>query len=131
MAEMLKRPMGTVLLAGAFLAAGLAGIVAFWAAWPRTSNTSPLAALFALGAVFLWRKPQQSQVAMAVAGAPSQPAVSQAVERIASEARQSLDHLKDALFRLEIRRQAGMITEPEYAAERARIEGTLRDLVKD
>ena len=48
MAEMLKRPMGTVLLAGAFLAAGLVGIVAFWAAWPRTSNTSPLAALFAL-----------------------------------------------------------------------------------
>lgn len=48
MAEMLKRPMGIVLLAGAFLAAGLAGIVAFWASWPRTSNTSPLAALFAL-----------------------------------------------------------------------------------
>jgi len=48
LAEMLKRPMGTVLLAGAFLAAGLAGIVAFWAAWPRTSSTSPLAALFAL-----------------------------------------------------------------------------------
>lgn len=48
MAEMLKRPVGTVLLASACLAAGLAGIVAFWAAWPRTSNTSPLAALFAL-----------------------------------------------------------------------------------
>jgi len=89
------------------------------------------AALFALGAVFLWRKPQQRQVAVAVAGAPSQPAVSQAVERIAGEARQSLDQLKETLFRLEIRRQAGMITEQEYATERARIEGTLRDLVKD
>ena len=48
MGVMLKRPMGTALLAGAFLAPGLAGIVAFWAALPRTSNTSPLAALLAL-----------------------------------------------------------------------------------
>jgi hypothetical protein len=45
---MLKRPMGTVLLAAASLAGGLAGILAFWAAWPRNPNTSPLAALFAL-----------------------------------------------------------------------------------
>ncbi len=37
-----------ILLAAAFLAAGLAGIAAFWVTWPRTSNTSPLAALFAL-----------------------------------------------------------------------------------
>jgi hypothetical protein len=48
MEETLRRPLGILLLAGAFLAAGLAGIVAFWVAWPRTSNTSPLAALFAL-----------------------------------------------------------------------------------
>ena len=44
------KPLGTILLAGAFLAASLAGIVAFWAAWPRTSNTSPLLALLA----FVW-----------------------------------------------------------------------------
>jgi hypothetical protein len=64
MGEMLRRPVGTILLAGAFLAAGLAGIAAFWAAWPRTSNTSPLAALFALvwnctyvvTAVLTWRR---------------------------------------------------------------------------
>ena len=64
MGEILRRPFGTILLAGAFLAAGLAGIVAFWAAWPRTSNTSPLAALFALvwsctyvvTAVLTWRR---------------------------------------------------------------------------
>ena len=42
-----KKPLGTLLLAGMFLAAGLAGIVAFSGAWPRTSNTSPLMALFA------------------------------------------------------------------------------------
>lgn len=47
---MLKRPFGIILLAGVLLVAGLAGIAAFWAVLPRTSNTSPLAALF----VLLW-----------------------------------------------------------------------------
>jgi hypothetical protein len=59
-----RKPFGTILLAGAFLAASLAGIVAFWGAWPRTSNTSPLLALFALvwscacivTAVLTWRR---------------------------------------------------------------------------
>ena len=48
MGQMLGRPSALILLAAAFLAAGLAGIAAFWVTWPRTSNTSPLAALFAL-----------------------------------------------------------------------------------
>ena len=64
MGEMLRRPFGTLLLAGTFLAAGLAGIVTFWVAWPGTSDTSPLAALFALmwsctyvvTAVLTWRR---------------------------------------------------------------------------
>ncbi len=58
------RPVGIILLAAALLAAGLAGIAAFLAVWPRTSNTSPLAALFALAwscayiiaAVLTWRR---------------------------------------------------------------------------
>lgn len=45
---MLGKPIGIILLAAALLTAGLAGIAAFGAAWPRTSNTSPLAALLAL-----------------------------------------------------------------------------------
>ena len=45
---MLRRPFGITLLAGVFLAAGVAGIAAFWMVWPRTSDTSPLAAMFAL-----------------------------------------------------------------------------------
>jgi hypothetical protein len=64
MGEMLRRPFGIILLAGAFLVAGLAGIAAFWVAWPRTSNTSPLAALFTLvwsctyvvTAILTWRR---------------------------------------------------------------------------
>jgi len=62
--EMLGRPLGIMLLAAALLAAGLAGIAASWAAWPRTSNTSPLAALFSVAwscayivaGVLTWRR---------------------------------------------------------------------------
>ena len=42
----------------------------------------------------------------------------------------SLDGLKERLFRLELRRQAGTISEEEYALERARTEKVLRDLVR-
>jgi hypothetical protein len=42
----------------------------------------------------------------------------------------SLDALKDRLFRLELRRQAGTITEAEYASERTRAEQVLRELVR-
>ena len=61
---MSRRTLGTTLLAGVFLAAGLAGIGASWAAWPRTSATSPLMALLALTwgctysvtAILTWRR---------------------------------------------------------------------------
>jgi hypothetical protein len=42
----------------------------------------------------------------------------------------SLDALKERLFRLELRHQAGTITETEYAQERSRTEKVLRDLVR-
>jgi hypothetical protein len=42
----------------------------------------------------------------------------------------SLDSLKERMFRLELRRQAGTITEEEYAQERAKAEKVLRDLVR-
>ena len=56
-----------------------------------------------------------------------------AVETIAdvdNQVRGSLDDLKDNLFRLELRRQAGTISEEDYARERARVEKALRDLVR-
>ena len=64
---MLGRPSGIILLVGASLAAGVAGIAAFSVAlvsWLRTSGTSPLAQLFALAwsctyivaAVLTWRR---------------------------------------------------------------------------
>ena len=42
----------------------------------------------------------------------------------------SLDALKDTLFRLELRHQAGTISEEDYNKERTRAEKVLRDLVR-
>jgi hypothetical protein len=53
--------------------------------------------------------------------------VSEAVEQQVSA---SLDSLKDQIFRLELRRQAGTISEEEYAREKAQVEKLLRELVK-
>jgi len=55
------------------------------------------------------------------------------VETIAdvdNEVRGSLDDLKNNIFRLELRRQAGTISEEDYTRERARVEKALRDLVR-
>jgi hypothetical protein len=72
---MTGRPSGINLLAAALLAAGIAGIAAFWVMWPRTSNTSPLAALFALvwsctyvaTAILTWRRSHLAARAFPVA----------------------------------------------------------------
>jgi hypothetical protein len=105
------------------------------------------AAIFALGFVYLLRRPQ---VAAATAGstvtdalevpAPKRTAKSSSTSSSASaanvaaevdrEVRGSLDELKDSLFRLELRRQAGTISEEDYARERERIDATLRNLVR-
>jgi len=42
----------------------------------------------------------------------------------------SLDALKERLFRLELRHQAGTITEEDYAQERAKAEKVLRDMLR-
>ena len=68
-------------------------------------------------------------------GAASAPAASVAVAApavagVESEVQNSLETLKDKLFRLELRRQAGTITEEDYARERARTETILRELVR-
>jgi hypothetical protein len=96
--------------------------------------------LFALGLMFLLRRPQPAPVAAAentpaapLAGQPAAPATAEAVaaaEAIRREVTHSLDELKDLLFKLELRRQAGTISEAEYAEQRGRAEKQLRDLVK-
>ena len=106
--------------------------------------------LFFFTAVLLWKKP----ISVTVAGpdlfaAPQStekaPAASVNVPKSADASASSngnslasLDHstansleaLKDRLFRLELRRQAGTISDDEYSRERAKAEQVLRDLVR-
>ncbi len=88
-----------------------------------------LSVLFVLGAVLLLRKPLRQPV---VAGGPqvSSALPNEVVRDVEAHVAQNLEQIKDTLFRLELRRQAGTISEQEYAAQRARTEQVLRDLVK-
>ncbi|HVB99955.1 MAG TPA: carboxypeptidase-like regulatory domain-containing protein [Candidatus Dormibacteraeota bacterium] len=99
------------------------------------------AAMFILGAFFLWWR-SRSLAAVAVAGAGASATVSAPAKTKAGPApsaptedhegalRQSVDEIKETLFRLELRRQAGTLSEEDYQAQRQRMEKTLRDLVK-
>jgi hypothetical protein len=100
------------------------------------------AALFALGLIYVLRQPEA-----AVAGAPNEiaapplpnrdaaappaaAATAKSPSNVDHEVRNSLDQLKDSLFRLELRREAGTIAADDYVRERDRVQKTLRDLVK-
>ena len=105
------------------------------------------AAIFALGFVYLLRRPQAAPVTgggtmnanayeapvpkrtAKVSSTATGSAATVAAE-VDREVRGSLDELKDSLFRLELRRQAGTISEEDYARERERIDATLRNLVR-
>ncbi len=77
------KPIGVTALASTFLAAGMAGLAAVWAAWPRSAGTSPLAAISAsvwsvtnlATAALIWRRatgaPQAFLAAMALLLAPA------------------------------------------------------------
>jgi Carboxypeptidase regulatory-like domain len=106
--------------------------------WPLVAG---FVGIFAVGAILLARKP----VAITVAsppdsvepGSPStvasrfQPqAATTPLESVNAAVATSLDYLKEQLFRLELRHQAGTISDEEYASERARAEKVLRDLVR-
>ncbi len=109
------------------------------------------AALFALGAVVLSRKQivvasvpadddedqpaaprtQSGKIKAATAPAPAAPKPpAPTVAAVNADVTSSLDALKDSIFRLELRRQAGTISEEAYAQERAVMEKKLRDLVR-
>ncbi len=95
------------------------------------------AALFLLGGVFLWCKPAvaaNGQPAAALGGSrravSARSVTTPAAAEVERSVSRSLDELKDMLLRLELRRQAGTISEEDYARERARAEKTLRDLVR-
>jgi hypothetical protein len=79
-------------------------------------------------------KPQKVKAVVAPTGAAAVPAVptngTSSLADVDAAIGTSLDALKERLFRLELRHQAGTISEQEYAQERARAEKVLRDLVR-
>jgi hypothetical protein len=103
--------------------------------WPMLFG---LVALFALGAILLSRK--QVVVAPAAEEEDRAPAQSKkaakaarqqsSVEAVKESVNASLDSLKEDVFRLELRKQAGTISEEDYAREKSRVEKLLRDLVR-
>jgi hypothetical protein len=66
----------------------------------------------------------------AASAAPTNSHSSKAAAAIDEHVSVSMDSLKDKIFRLELRRQAGTISEEDYAREKAQVEKILRDLVK-
>jgi len=97
--------------------------------WPLIAG---FGAIFALGAMLLARKPVVAVAGgLPVAGSTATSAPpSAALSQVDAAVGTSLDALKDQMFRLELRRQAGTISEEEYTRERARAEKVLRDLVR-
>lgn len=84
-------------------------------------------ALFLLGSFFLWWRSRQATAAPAVAGSPLPAGRAETGE---AALRHGVDEIKETLFRLELRRQAGTLSEEEYQAQRQRMEKALRELVK-
>jgi hypothetical protein len=107
--------------------------------WPLVAG---FVGLFALGGIILARKP----VAVVATAGPTEPAtvvapairnlpaaappVSNPLAQVDAAVGTNLEGLKDRIFRLELRHQAGTISEEEYTRERAAAEKVLRDLVR-
>jgi hypothetical protein len=112
--------------------------------------------LFSLGVISIWRRPiavgvevaavseppvastsrsarkkaGQAAQTLAPSGlAPQATIVAATVATVEREVEQGLDGLKDKLFRLELRRQAGTISDEDYLRERTQAEKILRELV--
>jgi hypothetical protein len=125
--------------------------------WPLVAG---LVGIFAVGAILLARKPVAVTVASSESAAEPEAAVTKSsppvlpkktpplaaqsdtpaptsaslstpsMENVNAAVAASLEYLKEQLFRLELRHQAGTIPDEEYASERARAEKVLRDLVR-
>jgi hypothetical protein len=121
--------------------------------------TGGFASIFILGFAYLWLRPRaavgangtdvqesprvarkkRDRVGPAALTASDEPSESSVVETsnganraeaIDDEVKGNLDELKNSIFRLELRRQAGTISEEDYARERERVEKTIRGFVQ-
>ena len=115
-----------------------------------------IAALFGMGAILLTRKqvvvagPGEAAAETPALAKPAKPektkkvsppaaassansakaGVANAAGAVDQQVGVSLDTLKDQIFRLELRRQAGTISEEDYAREKAKFDQLLRDLIQ-
>jgi hypothetical protein len=109
-----------------------------------------LAALFVVGALLVWSKKivvpaleaegeaagaaARKATKVVAAATASTPAAPVAAANISAEVNhqvaQTMESLKEQIFKLELRRQAGTISEDDYLSEKARIDQLLRDLVQ-
>jgi hypothetical protein len=92
--------------------------------WPLLGG---FAVLFAIGALLLARRPVAVVASSSGAARDAAPGPLTAIDAQVSG---NLEALKDAIFRMELKRQAGTISEEEYARERAKTEKLLRELVR-
>lgn len=125
------------ILTGGFASLFVLGFAYLWLR-PRAVVASNDAAAVADSAAKSRSSKNAAAHASSAAAASDPPPVPSAVPAKASETaaaidkevRGSLDELKDGIFRLELRRQAGTISEEDYVRERERVEKTLRGLVR-
>jgi hypothetical protein len=106
-----------------------------------------LAAIFAVGVGLLLRRPipvvssesapvatpknrKVQRAAQAKITNPTGSNGAPVADAVKQEVNSNLESLKDTLLRIELKRQAGTISEQEYAQERGRAEQLLRDLVQ-
>jgi hypothetical protein len=86
----------------------------------KTAKAKPASARAAARAA----APSASATAASAAG------LAASIASVNAQVNSSLDTLKDEVFRLELRKQAGTISDEEYAREKTRVEKLLRDLVR-
>ncbi len=83
-------------------------------------------ALFGIGLIFLWRQPRSEPPS-----APRPAGVhAAALAEVDRTVQGGLDEIRDTLLRIELRRQAGTISDVDYAAQRSQAEKMLAKLIK-
>lgn len=124
-----------------FLFAGLAAIFAMGALLLSRKQVivtageeeiaAPAGKATKVGAPSLAGKPKKASAASAAgSGNWKSGAAGNVATVVNNHVTQTMESLKDQIFRLELRRQAGTISEDDYVKEKARFDQLLRDLVQ-
>lgn len=123
-----------------FLFAGLAAIFAMGALLLSRKQvivtagdaeiSSPVGKAMKTGATSAPGKAKKASLATAAGSGSKGASAGNVATAVDNHVTQSMESLKDQIFRLELRRQAGTISEDDYVKEKARFDQLLRDLVQ-